>query len=125
RQWQELDGKYNEWLPSFSAAWDVADDVVLRMSASRTLTRPNPRSMLPATTFSDPSAEIANQGNPNLSPYLSTNFDFGAEWYTGNEGMVALSLFNKRVEGYTYEGINRLPFSRLGIPLSALTDGQR
>nr|WP_221301503.1 TonB-dependent receptor [Pseudoxanthomonas broegbernensis] len=125
RVWQELDGTYNEWLPSFSAAWDVADDVVLRMAASRTLTRPNPRSMLPATTFSDPSAEIANQGNPNLSPYLSTNFDFGAEWYTGNEGMLALSLFNKRIEGYTYEGINRIPFSRLGIPLSALTDGQR
>ena len=125
REWQVLKGKYDEWLPSFSAAWDVAPNVVLRTAASRTLTRPNPRSMLPATTFSDPSAEIANQGNPNLTPYLSTSFDFGAEWYTGGEGLVSLSLFNKRVQGYTYEGVNRIPFNRLGIPLSALTDGQR
>ncbi|MEZ0470762.1 TonB-dependent receptor [Luteimonas sp. B3_2_R+30] len=125
REWQSLTGDYDEWLPSFSAAWDVADSVVLRLSSSRTMTRPNPRSMLPATTFSDPSAEIADQGNPNLSPYLSTNFDLGAEWYTGGEGLVALSLFNKRVTGYTYQGINLIPFRELGIPIDSLGDQQR
>ncbi|NZA25426.1 TonB-dependent receptor [Luteimonas sp. SJ-92] len=125
RQWQSLEGGYDEWLPSFSAAWDVAEDVVLRLSSSRTMTRPNPRSMLPATTFSDPSAEIADQGNPNLSPYLSTNVDLGAEWYTGGEGMVALSLFNKRISGYTYQGINVIPFRDLGISIDDLTDNQR
>ncbi len=122
---QELDGGYDEYLPSFNVAYDVADDVVVRLAGSRTLTRPNPRSMLPATTFSDPSAEIADQGNPNLSPYISNNLDLGLEWYTGDEGLVALTLFNKRVEGYTYQGINVVPFSQLGIPLDALTAGQR
>src|SRR5690606_11723479 len=115
---------YDEWLPSFNLRWDVADDWVVRMSSSRTLTRPNPRSMLPATTFSDPSAEIADQGNPNLSPYLSTNFDLGLEWYTGDEGLVALTLFNKRVSGYTYQGVNMRPFSSLGIPLDPLSENQ-
>ncbi len=61
RQYQTLTGDYSEWLPSFSAAWDVADDVVVRMAASRTMTRPNPSSMLPATTFTDQSAQVANQ----------------------------------------------------------------
>jgi TonB-dependent receptor len=125
REWQTLKGDYDEWLPSFSAAWDVAEDVVLRLSSSRTLTRPNPRNMLPATTFSDPSAEIADQGNPNLAPYLSTNFDLGVEWYTGNEGLVALSLFNKRVDGYTYQGINVIPFRELGIAYDDLTAQQQ
>lgn len=124
RTWQTLNSSYDEWLPSFNVAWDVANDWVLRLSSSRTLTRPNPRSMLPATTFSDPSAEIADQGNPNLSPYLSTNFDLGLEWYTGDEGLVALTLFNKRVSGYTYQGINVIPFRNLGIPLDALTENQ-
>ncbi|MGY1408944.1 MULTISPECIES: TonB-dependent receptor [unclassified Luteimonas] len=124
RAWQTLSSKYDEWLPSFNVAWDVADSWVVRMSSSRTMTRPNPRSMLPATTFSDPSAEIADQGNPNLAPYLSTNFDLGLEWYTGDEGLVALTLFNKRVSGYTYQGINVRPFRTLGIPLDALTENQ-
>ena len=125
RQWQVLEGGYDEYLPSFNAAWDIAENWIARVSGSRTLTRPNPRSMLPATTFSDPSAEIADQGNPNLAPYLSTNFDLALEWYTGEEGLVALTWFNKRVEGYTFQGINVIPFSQLGIPLDALTANQR
>lgn len=125
REWQTLTSDYDEWLPSFNLAWDVADDVVLRASSSRTMTRPNPRSMLPATTFSDPSAEIADQGNPNLSPYTSVNFDLGAEWYTGDEGLVALTLFNKQVQGYTYQGINVKPFYELGIPIDSLGAQQR
>ncbi|MDH5823264.1 TonB-dependent receptor [Luteimonas sp. RD2P54] len=125
REWQVLEGDYKEWLPSFSAAWDVADDVVLRMSGSRTMTRPNPSSMLPNTTFTDQSALNANQGNPNLAPYLSTNFDIGGEWYTGDEGFVGATLFNKRVTGYTYQGITTMPFAQLGVPWEDLTDGQR
>jgi TonB-dependent receptor len=122
---QTLDSTYDEFLPSFNAAWDLADSWVLRLASSRTLTRPNPRSMLPATTFSDQSAQVADQGNPDLAPYLSTNVDLGLEWYTGDEGLVALSLFNKRVEGYTFQGVNVRPFSDLGIPIESLTPGQQ
>lgn len=125
RQWRTLSSDYNEWLPSFSAAWDVAEDVVLRTSASRTMTRPNPSSMLPATTFSDISAQVASQGNPDLTPYTSTNFDIGGEWYTGGEGFVGLTLFNKRIEGYTYQGVTTRPFTELGIPFDTLTDSQQ
>ena len=124
RQWQSLNGEYSEWLPSFSAAWDVADNVVLRMSGSRTMTRPNPSSMLPATTFTDQSAQVASQGNPDLTPYISNNFDLGGEWYTGGEGFVGLTLFNKRIEGYTFQGVTTRPFRSLGIPLDDLTETQ-
>src|SRR5690606_20966908 len=43
RVWQTLSSTYDEWLPSFNVAWDVADSWVVRMSSSRTMTRPNPR----------------------------------------------------------------------------------
>ncbi|AKC88212.1 TonB-dependent receptor [Pseudoxanthomonas suwonensis] len=125
RQWQTLSGNYSEWLPSFNLAWDVADSVVLRLSGSRTMTRPNPSSMLPATTFTDQSAQVANQGNPDLTPYISTNFDLGGEWYTGDEGFVGLTFFNKRVEGYTFQGVTTRPFLSLGIPFEDLTDTQQ
>jgi len=125
RSYQTLTGDYAEWLPSFSAAWDVADDIVLRTSASRTMTRPNPSSMLPATTFTDISAQVANQGNPDLTPYISTNFDIGGEWYTGGEGFVGMTLFNKRIEGYTYQGVTTRPFTDLGIPFESLVASQQ
>jgi TonB-dependent receptor len=120
RRQQVLESDYREILPSFNIAWDVADSVVLRMSGSRTLTRPNPSSMLPNTNFSDPSAQTATQGNSELAPYLSTNFDLGGEWYTGAEGFVGLTLFNKRIEGFTVNGVRRIPFLELGIPYEDL-----
>ncbi|WP_164740928.1 TonB-dependent receptor [Xanthomonas sp. BRIP62409] len=120
RRIQVLDSDYKETLPSFNAAWDVADNVVLRLSSSRTLTRPDPSAMLPNTNFSDPSAQTATQGNPNLAPYLSTNVDFGGEWYTGGEGYVGLTLFNKRISGFTVNGVRRIPFNDLGVPYESL-----
>jgi TonB-dependent receptor len=104
---------YNFLLPSFNTAFKVTDDVVLRFAASRTMTRPNPSAMLPATNFSDPSAQNASYGNPALSPYLSTNIDFGGEWYTGDEGYVGVTLFGKQMTGFTVGNIFNVPFSEL------------
>ncbi len=120
-----LDQTYHKYLPSFNTSWTVADDVVLRFSGSRTMTRPNPSSMLPNTNFSDPSAQQASQGNPFLTPYMSNNVDLGGEWYTGAEGYVGLSLFNKRISGYTYQGTNTIPFNQLGIPFTSLNPTQQ
>jgi len=125
REWQSIDGSYGEWLPSFSAAWDVADDVVLRMSASKTMTRPAPGAMLPGTTFGGSGLDTATQGNPDLAPYVSTNFDLGGEWYTGDEGFVGLTFFNKRVQGYTYQGSTRKTLAEMGVPYSSLNADQQ
>jgi TonB-dependent receptor len=125
RQWQDLKSSYGEWLPSFSAAWDVADNVVLRMSGSKTMSRPNPGAMLPATTLTGSGVDTGNQGNPDLTPYTSTNFDLGGEWYTGDEGYVGLTFFNKRVEGYTFQGVTYKTLAQMGIPYDSLNANQK
>ncbi|MDR6675075.1 TonB-dependent receptor [Xanthomonas sp. 1678] len=125
RRYQVLDSDYKELLPSFNVAWDVADNVVLRLSGSRTLTRPDPSAMLPNTNFSDPSAQTATQGNSNLAPYLSTNVDIGGEWYTGGEGFVGLTVFDKRIDGFTVNGVRRIPFLDLGVAYADLTATQQ
>src|SRR5690606_18397338 len=125
RTYRNLESDYDEFLPSFNAALNVTDDVVVRMSGSRTLTRADPSAMLPNTQFSDPSAQTASQGNPNISPFLSTNFDLGAEWYTGREGYVGLTLFNKQINGFTVLGTTTVPFADLDIPFETLTDQQQ
>ena len=125
RQDQTLLSEYDAFLPSFNAAINLADDLVFRIASSRTLTRANPSQMLPNTAFGDPSAQTASQGNPNLAPFLSTNFDLGGEYYTGDEGYIGATLFAKQLTGFTVAGSNTIPFSQLGIPFDSLSDTQK
>jgi TonB-dependent receptor len=122
---QSLSSRYDAYLPSFNAALEMPYNLLFRLSASRTLTRPDPSAMLPGTTFTDPSAQQANQGNANLTPFKSNNFDAGLEWYTGQEGYIGIVGFQKEVTGFTIQGTTTLPFTALGIPFDALTPNQQ
>lgn len=122
---ESFGSNYDNFLPSFNVAWSVMPNVVIRMAGSRSMTRPDPSSMLPDTSFSDPSAQTATQGNPTLKPYQSTNFDFGGEWYTGGAGYVGVDVFEKRITGFTVNGIRSVPFSQLGIPFDTLLQVQQ
>jgi TonB-dependent receptor len=124
-QYITLKHNYGYYLPSFNLAYNAADNVVVRLAASRSMTRPDPSAMVPNINFGDPAAETATAGNPKLAPYLSTNLDFGGEWYTGNEGYVGLDLFGKRITGFTVDSINLVPFDQLGIPFADLSVTQQ
>ncbi len=123
--WQTLKSDYDRVLPSFNLAYNMTDNFIVRAAASRTLTRANPSAMLPTTTFNDPSAFEANRGNPELQPFTSNNLDLGFEWYTGNEGFVALTLFQKEITGFTVQGRETIRFADLGFPFDSLTEQQR
>jgi len=116
---------YTKVLPSFNAALNVTDNVVARVAASRTLTRPDPSAMIPAVQFGDVGATNANVGNPGLEPFISDNIDLGAEWYTGQEGYVAVAAFRKKIEGFTVNQTRPVPFPELGIPFEILTPDQQ
>jgi len=119
---------YENWLPSASAAFHITDNAIVRASASRTMTRPNPNTMLPGLSFTSPSADAATIGNPALDPYLSTNFDLGFEYYTGQEGYVGFTAFRKAITGFTVNSTTTVPFSFLspyGITYETLTPTQQ
>jgi TonB-dependent receptor len=88
-------------------------DVVVRAALSRSMTRVNPNSLRPGVNFSGVSADTGTQGNPNLKPYLSDNIDLGIDWYTGREGYVSVTGFQKRVNGFTIDENVTMPFSAL------------
>ena len=104
------DRTYTNWLPSASAAYHIGAHAVVRAAVSRTMTRPNPATMLPGLNFSSPSADVGSVGNPDLRPYISDNIDLGFEYYTGKEGYVGFAAFRKAVNGFTVNGSTTLPF---------------
>jgi TonB-dependent receptor len=116
---------YDNFLPSVNFTYDVLDNLKLRFSASRTMTRPNADQILPGITFSDPSALTASAGNPDLKPYTSDNFDIGGEFYTGGIGYVGVSAFQKNIAGFTVTTSSEVPFGSLNIPYDSLISTQQ
>lgn len=120
-----LKTSYDEFLPSFNMTYDLSSRIKLRVAASRSMTRADASQLLPGLTFSDPSAQIATAGNPDLKPYTSNNIDIGGEYYTGGIGYVGLALFHKNVDGFTVVQQSTVPFTSLGINFSDLTTTQQ
>ncbi len=122
------DNDYDNWLPSASAAFHIGDHAVVRAAVSRTMTRPNPNSMLPGLSFGSPSADIGTVGNPALDPYISDNIDLGFEYYTGAEGYIGFAAFRKAVTGFTVNGNVTVPFAALsqyGVTYDTLNPTQQ
>lgn len=98
-----LTGKYDKLLPSFDFAIDVMEDVVLRASASQTITRPGYGAIQGGTTVSQ-LARINGgdgaRGNPNLLPFDATNVDLSAEWYYADASYVSAGWFWKDVKNF-------------------------
>jgi iron complex outermembrane recepter protein len=93
---------YNNLLPSLDFRLNVANDVVARFAASKTLTRPplgdlSPRLVIGTTR---PGNLQASSGNPNLKPFMSTNVDLSFEWYYQKNGFLTLGLFHKKVTNF-------------------------
>lgn len=123
-----LDTSYSNTLPSASAALSIRKDLLLRASASRSMTRADPNALRPGINFSNPSADIGTVGNASLSPYLSDNIDIGLEWYTGREGYVSLTAFQKEINGFTVSENVTTPFRDLatyGVTWDTLTPTQQ
>ena len=119
---------YHNVLPSGEIAYNVSDNALVRVAASRTMTRPDPNAMLPGLGFSGPSADVGTVGNPALKPFIAENLDLGFEYYTGKEGYVGLAAFRKRVTGFTSNGNTTVPFSSLaqyGVTFATLSPTQQ
>jgi len=112
-EWVYQDTTYNNTLPSATAAITLRQDVVARIALSKSMTRANPNSLRPGINFSGTSADVGTIGSPELKPYLSNNIDLGIDWYTGREGYVSLTVFQKKVKGFTVIDNLTMPFSAL------------
>ncbi len=91
--------KYNDFLPNINIVYDFANDLVLRFSAAKVISRPNYGDMS-NYLWLGPQTLTGGGGNPDVDPYRSTNLDFSAEWYFSENAILAGTLFHKDVGNY-------------------------
>lgn len=93
---------YVNWLPSVLLKYNATDDMKLRASFTKTLSRPKYSALIPCIHYNI-AEEEASFGNADLKPTTSYNFDLGGEYYFESVGMVSLGLFYKNVKDVVAE----------------------
>ncbi len=112
-------GSYDVFLPSLDISLDVNDDVVARMSYSKSITRPTLEKMIgttSVTTRPKPGERTGTAGNPDLKPFMADNFDLSAEWYYDEASYVSAGFFLKQVDDFIVDVINKTEVRNLRDP---------
>ncbi|WP_293612954.1 TonB-dependent receptor [Ponticaulis sp.] len=124
-----IERSYEDFLPSLNLALEPNDDIILRFSVAKVMSRPSLGNLTPGgslgtfsadgETFNGEDTWVYNTGNPGLEPYRATNFDASFEWYFDEEALIALSVFYKDVDSFfTRSQPTYVRFSQSGLTLA-------
>lgn len=121
-----IEGDYQRLLPTFSSQLNVNKNTLLRLAASKNISRPYLFEQRIGINNFNPNTKILSlNGNPNLiMPFESNNIDASIEWYLGKTDYFAIALFNKDIHGFSDSVTRSVPYSATGLPLSWLPAGQ-
>ena len=109
-----ISNDYTDILPSANFRFDVTDDLVLRLAATKTMARPDYSALAGGLNLSPPASENdvggGNSSNPNLKPIRSTNFDAALEWYYAPRALLSASVYYMDLASYVSRGITEQSF---------------
>lgn len=119
------EGEYSNLLPAIDFQIEPMDNVVARASYSRTLARPDYGNLFASQSANGPNRPTAlggvatgAQGNTNLKPLVSDNFDISLEYYYARSSYVSVGFFAKKVKNFVGVGQETLNLFGLRDPSS-------
>lgn len=107
---------YNYLLPSMNLKFGVGSDVVLRLAASRVMTRPQNDYLRNFVQTGLTGRSLTSQsGNPYLKPALAWQFDITAEWYFSRVGSLTFDAFYKSIDNFFYQEVTNRVLTNNGV----------
>jgi iron complex outermembrane receptor protein len=102
---ETVDASYSEVLPSLNIVYSLSDDMLIRGSAAKVMSRPQYIDMYenPYPTGADndlPNDQYWIKGNVGLKPYTANQFDVAFEWYFADASLLSAGLFYKDVSNF-------------------------
>lgn len=98
----EESSDYNNLLPSLNLRYSALDDqLILRGSVSKAISRPPPGDLIPAR---QENSQLNQRivGNPDLKPAESNNFDLTAEYFLPPLGLLSAGAFYKDIDNFVF-----------------------
>jgi TonB-dependent receptor len=119
--WTTANSSYSYFLPSLDLNLLVTPEIKIRFDASRTEVAPPNNRLIPNTSYGGRvNALTATGNNPDLLPFISDNFDFGAEWYYGSNSYVSGTLFYKHVTQFPTSSVKNITVPGIIDPAPAI-----
>lgn len=97
---ENLGRTYDHWLPGLHLRHELRRNLIMRESFNQSYAKPK----LGELTLGRIIATNGNitDGNPNLKPATSDNFDWQIEYYTANSGLYSVGVFYKNVKDFSF-----------------------
>jgi len=123
---QDREEEFTDVLPAVNIKYSISDNLVLRGAFSQTIARANLRQIAGTQEIDfEPDQQIEpgvfsqgfiSEGNPDLDPFESNNFNLGIEFYPANKGLIALSFFYKDISDPVFRQTSTVEnFSAAGL----------
>lgn len=116
---------YSYLLPSLNLKFGLSNDLLIRLAASKVLTRPENSYIRNFLTIGlGTSGELtATAGNPYLKPATAWQFDASVEWYFARVGSLTLNGFYKSIDNFFYQQITNRSITSNGITKDVFVRG--
>jgi iron complex outermembrane recepter protein len=96
-----VSNSYNSVLPSANLKFDLTENMMLRLAASKTETRPTLSQMGVDNWYGGRFGDVqTGGGNPYLKPMESKNLDLSYEWYLSKTNFLGAAIFSKNVSNF-------------------------
>jgi len=105
------ENSYDNLLPSANFKLDINDNMVARFSGAKVISLPAITDINVKRTYGGLKPDTFNSkgGNPFLTPYEATQFDFTLEYYQDNGSAYAVNLFTKNIDTFISKRITTDP----------------
>jgi TonB-dependent receptor len=95
-----IKGHYKQGLPSANLKVDlIPKKLIARFAYGKVMSRPAP-SQLAIGRKVDVVGLTGSQGNPNLLPFVASDYDAGIEWYSSGINYLSVDLFEKDISRF-------------------------
>lgn len=103
----KVENDYNAFLPMLHLKYALTEKANIRAAYTRSFVRPNFGDMTPGGSTNTTTAPMTiSQGNPDLKPTFSNNFDLMGEYYFNNIGILSGGVFYKDITDVIFTDAN-------------------
>lgn len=114
---------YSGTLPAINLALEINEDMIVRASASKNISRQPLGALAPTNSIRGDQNMDIRGGSPNLRHMESTDFEASFEWYfEDNLGYFAVAYYQKTIDDFITEFARPVTFAETGLD-PALLEG--